>query len=328
MRFLLPISFAVWNSLTVDSRPQGLLFPSDSIRNEPLTPISNGDDLFVADENPNNLSADTDTRFISNGVGDTETDPLITNLDDPLPAPEAEEHFLASNPLLVQNPFSCDTSDSSLINDDNAYAQQLQARNNEKASSCSPLTAPNGKTTDLFQTPKGVNQPLGQSSNNDDEKFNFDTFLQKRPTPALFHEDSSICPPERYGLSNTPVCDNPLKFPNAVPQPGQNWVTLYDVFACKFLSPLFSLSISVRVYQNIEQRKPEHWANNQRMDVGQTTDEDGVVPCFEPSKLWCCRDLVAEVSSSKFLLWFLPLPLPLPPPPPPCFDKRCIYKAA
>ena len=77
------------------------------------------------------------------------------------------------------------------------------------------------------------------SIDDDDDDFNVNTLLENISIPNLFQDDNEICPPIRFGLSNIPVCDNPAFSPEG-PLPGEDWVTLYDVYACMltfFLSP-------------------------------------------------------------------------------------------
>lgn len=80
--------------------------------------------------------------------------------------------------------------------------------------------------------------PVGQTdqpdlSHSDEEKFDFNSFLNNRPLPGLFEEDHPLCPPHIFGLSDTPVCESPTAGATVVvPEPGQNYATLYNVFPC------------------------------------------------------------------------------------------------
>jgi hypothetical protein len=76
-----------------------------------------------------------------------------------------------------------------------------------------------------------TNQP--NSPNSDEENYDFNSFLNSRPLPGLFGEDLPLCPPQVFGLSDTPVCESPSSGATVVvPEPGQNYVTLYNVFPC------------------------------------------------------------------------------------------------
>jgi hypothetical protein len=177
-------------------------------------------------------------------VSDDKSNLFTPNPDDLSPATALQgEYSLDSTLLLVQTLSSCETTDTRLLSDDNASVQQLQARDGEasssssSSSSCSAIKSPAGQATN----PLGGGDDDDDDDDDDDEqKFNFDSFLQKRPTPFLFlfRDEAQICPPELFGLSNIPVCYNPLVSPGPESVPGQEWVTLYNVFACKNFPPI------------------------------------------------------------------------------------------
>lgn len=241
MRSFLHNSFVivvVWNFLSVSCRPQGSLFSIDSFNNDPFTSPSNDINFFVSDEELDNLSTDVAanptklnfnsdlTPIVSDSDVGTEPDlPIIISDDLFSTTAIGEEYALDSNSLL------CEMTDNKLINDDNAVVQQLQIRDGAASSSSCPANQP---TAGQSTKPSGGIDDEGQ--------FKFDEFLRSRPKiPTLFKEVFQICPPEPFGLSNIPVCDNPEFQSLAIPQPGQDWVTLHDVLACKLFSFFFVL---------------------------------------------------------------------------------------
>lgn len=131
---------------------------------------------------------------------------------------------------------NCETQ-GSLIDD------FLQARD---GTSCPPKE-PEGNVnlpTGLFQDPlqflnDGLQTPpVGQNDQPDsgiqDLNFDFNAFVRNRPKSILnYPEDNSICPPQMYGLSTTPVCHYSNR--GSSPSDGQEGgLTLYDVSPCRY----------------------------------------------------------------------------------------------
>ena len=121
----------------------------------------------------------------------------------------------------------------------------LQARDNP---SCPALKETEGNLnlpTGLFQDPlqfldNGLKTPpVGQNNQHDlgskDGDLNFGAFMRNRPASVIHYpDDERICPPDRYGLSNTPVCHYPNR--GSSPSAGEaGGFTLYDVTICRCL---------------------------------------------------------------------------------------------
>jgi hypothetical protein len=121
--------------------------------------------------------------------------------------------------------------------------------------------------------------PVGQAESpnpfNIDDPFNFDQFLKKRPSPPLFQAHPEICPPKIFGPSIIPVCDTPGST-RIVQQPGSVPCKLYDVYRKSIYNPFFdSLSVAI--------------ANRSRTAIR--------LPfvCAERGRLWCCKEVTAQV---------------------------------
>lgn len=175
-----------------------------------------------------NFNSDVSSVF---GNSDTNTELELLNSssnDIFVPTDDSSPPALTS---LVHEPFFCDTMVQSRNNDEITISPQLQVRSS-KPSSCPSSASP------TIQSPTGE-MVIPGTTDDDDDDFNINTLLENISIPSLFQDDNEICPPTRFGLSNIPVCDNPAFSPEG-PLLGEDWVTLYDVYACMltfFLSP-------------------------------------------------------------------------------------------
>lgn len=236
MCFFFRIScFLVVNLLLVDARPQGLfqVDSSDSLWNDQL---NDPWDDPVTDPASNNLFLDSN-EYTSDGI-DLALNPVeedSTTDGDSNTSTDWDNLFASTTPPDLSALPNCESQGS--LTDG-----LLQARDGEV---CAPKKQEGtiNLPTELFQDPAGYLQrefqkpPLGQTdqpdkSTSNDEELNFGSFLQNRPAALTFKEDSDRCPSRNFGLSNTPVCDNPHTG-DAVQEPGQTGFTLYNVAPCK-----------------------------------------------------------------------------------------------
>lgn len=211
MFFSLRVSFSVLNVILVYARPENL-----------FSYESTGSDWNEAGWNNDPLN-----------------DPLEGNLfSDSADLDAFASDFTLDSWDYASLPNSCDTQGS--LTDD-----LLQARDD---SSCPPkkkeenINLPTGLFQDPLQylndglktPPKGEEDRPGQESQGGD--FNFGAFMNSRPKSALpYNVDESLCPPEAYGLSTTPVCHYPNRgLSTAV---GATGTTLYDVSPCRLHFP-------------------------------------------------------------------------------------------
>lgn len=211
MFFSLSVSFSVLNVILVYARPENLFSWGST---EPGW---------------------TEAGWNDDSLNDPLSDPSENNLFSDSPDLDGfASDFTLDSWDFASLPNSCETQGS--LTDD-----FLQARD---GTSCSPekpeenLNLPMGLFQDPLQylndglktPPVGEKDRVGQENEGGD--LNFNAFMNSRPKSTLTHDvDESLCPPERYGLSTTPVCHYPNRGLSTAA--GVDGTTLYDVTPCK-----------------------------------------------------------------------------------------------
>lgn len=258
---LLGLNAAFWYCMLVNSRPEDLS-RFDSI-DVPTLSMSHDVDIFSLG-GPNDLSSNSESRtnLVFNSeltAGNNDPDTYDFEVGNPLPA---EDLSLDKDPLL-QSLAACETDDSLTWLD--VSAPQLQARAD---ASCTPSEPKENidSIIELFQNPErlllqkipSTKVPVGQSNQHeqDDETFSYESFLNNRPVPFIFEEDTKKCPAEHFGLSSTPVCLNALK--GSAIRNFESSFTLYDVEPCTFFLFHFELTTGFGAEQDFNQanRRP------------------------------------------------------------------------